>query len=289
MEIIDINVHRATTPFPRLNIYPVSDVQYGAQGCDMDRFKRYIQRGIEDEHGYFVGVGDLVDVASPSGRQKIKSADFYDSVTEALAAQAKLHMDAVYSVLRPTKGRWLGFVSGHHYYEFSEGKTSDTILADRLEAPFLGTCGIVQVRLETSAGKTSTCQLLLHHGEGSGRAISAPLNKLIPYAYSFPTIDIFLIGHYHKKIAYPIPAQKPFFSPDGRGGLKESERWLACTGGYLKGYEVGAKKDGRSHGNYVEQKMLTPNALGGIIIRIVPERIITSGHDYTRLDISVEY
>ena len=292
MELITANISTPPTvklPYGKIVLAPISDLQYGAQGCDLDLFKRYVKRAMEKK-AYFIGLGDFVDMPSPSGRSKIKSAGFYDTVEDALEAQAMEAIETVWNILKPTKGRWLGWLKGHHFYEFRGGATSDTILAERLEAPFMGTCGIVNVN-QTRPTRTVACQIFAHHGLGSGKTVVAPLNKMLPMVPHFPTVDIFLIAHFHSVIGTKVATKIPVYpkSQNKSARMKNQIKLVTCTGGYLDGYSVGSQIGGKPEGSYVEQGLMPPRALGGVFIEITPVRNYADGDDLVSLDIQVTY
>ena len=264
---------------------PIGDIQYGSESCAFDKFKRHMEWGVK-HNAYFIGLGDYLDVASPSGRSKIRNADFYDSVHDAIEDRVRQQLEDFYAAVKGTEGRWLGLVHGHHYYEFLDGTTTDILLAQRLRAPYLGTCGIIQVKFKraTNGGTQPCMQIWVHHGQGSGMTMAAPLNKLEKMLSRFPTIDIFLLGHYSRKVAYPVDALVPVFGTKPK--LVAKRRILACTGGFARGYTVGAgtKRYGHPRGGYVETGMYAPTNLGGLVIRARP--VHSASED--RIDLSVE-
>lgn len=285
MELFEVEVRTCrslTLPWAEAVIMPVGDIQYGSEACVFDKFKRHMEWGMK-HNAYFIGCGDFLDVASPSGRQKIRHADFYDSVTDALEDKVREQLDKFYTAVKGTEGRWLGLVHGHHYYEFSNGTTTDTILAERLRCPYLGTSGIVQLKFKGNK-HLQTAQIFVHHGQGSGVTMTAPLNKLERMMSRFPSVDIFILGHFSRKVAYPVDALVPVFG--ARPKLVAKRRILACTGGFSKGYVVGSgiKRYGKPRGSYVEEGLYPPTNLGGLVIRVRPVR---SG-DENRIDLSVE-
>ena len=293
-------------------IVPIGDVQYGVPACDTDRLQRLVdwamakpKRGEKAKSVYFIGMGDYVDFGSPSNRSALKAmiakGELYDSAVSAIDQAAEEHIANLLDILGPTKGKWLGLVEGHHYWSFNDGTTSDTRLAQALEAPFLGTCAILQVRWDDpwknapgTAGKGGPSpfnpymNIWVHHGRGSGQTQGAPINKLEKLANAWDDIDVFLMGHHHKKGAAKIQKIRPRFSgaPHGRHKLEHRNVILAGTGSYLKGYLVGSQRDGRAGGTYVEQGMMTPVALGGVVIwaRPVSEK---SGHKRVDIDVSL--
>jgi len=266
-----------TLPWAETIIMPVGDVQYGAEGCDLDKFQRHIDWGMH-MGAYFISMGDMVDVASPSGRKKIQDADFYDSVLAALEEKAYQHLETMANILRGTEGLWLGLHEGHHYWNFGGGKTTDTLLAERLGAPFLGTCAITQLCFR---GTHQTCQIWSAHGSGSGAQITSPLNKLERMMSRFPSVDIFLVGHYSRKAGYPVDALVPVFGKNPR--LIAKRRILAVTGGFMRGYTVGSRYGGRAQGSYVEKASMPPTNLGAPVIYVRPVYTL----DEDRLDMNI--
>ena len=96
---------------------------------------------------------------------------------------------------------------------------------------------------------------------------------------------MFLIGHHHKKVAAPIDQCVPVW-PKGKTQdpkLIHRTAIAACTGGFLKGYV-----EGRESGTYVEKAMLSPVALGGVLIKITPRWIHKYGTRIWLPDLKVE-
>ena len=152
MEIIDImpETRRALTlPWEEVTICPIGDIQFGAQGVEADRLRRHIEWGL-GQGAYFIGMGDYVDVMSPSNREAWRSVRRYDAMTQAMQEKAEEHIVGVLKLLEGTTGRWLGLLQGHHYFDFEDGTTSDTRLAAALKSPFLGTCGVMVLRFDLS-------------------------------------------------------------------------------------------------------------------------------------------
>lgn len=277
-------VASVTLPWQEARIMPVGDVQLGAEGCDEDRFKRHIEWGMKHE-AYFLGMGDYVDVASPSNRLKIKQAALYDSVNDALEEQAQVAIDRFLKLVKGTEGRWLGLLSGHHYWDFQDGTTSDTRLATALKSRHLGSCAFVRLII-TGRNKAETrlaCTIWCHHGQGSGMKQGAPLNKLENIVGGFEA-DIYLMAHMHKKVGAMV--DQLYMSH--KGILKHRTKLIAGTGGFLRGYLQNSKSGGVASGTYVERGMMGPVALGGILVKVRPVRSTVEGRDEVRLDIGVE-
>lgn len=275
MELTSVEVESVKSlwlPMQETLILPVGDIQLDPyvpgkpRWSDVKRLKDYIAWGV-DHNAYYIGMGDYVDVMSPSNRDKYKSAGFYDSVQDALEAKAVEVQEELHDILSPTRGRWLGLLEGHHFFPHDDGSTTDTRLAAFLGTSFLGTSAMVEVKfepLEKHAPPAFT--IWAHHGRAGGKLLATPLNQLESIMKSFEA-DVYLVGHHHKKVAgkYPLVKAK-FGAKGGKPTLVHRNRILASTGSYLKGYQEYSRRDGRAQGGYVEKGMMNPVALGGIVL-----------------------
>ncbi len=283
MEVYEIGVDTTaslTLPYEEVIIMPIGDVQLGEQGCDEKMLKRNIEWG-KEHNAYFLGMGEYIDIASPSNRAKIRSANLYDSVEDAMEEIIQQKVNQFLKIVEGTEGRWLGLLEGHHFWEFRDGTTTDTRIAQALKTVFLGTCAYVRLRFK-HGGKRIACTIWCHHGTGGGQKTSAPLNKLeniMPYFDA----DIYLIGHQHKKVGAPI--DQLYMTHKTPYRIKYRTKIIANTGGYLRGYNLGEKQGGGyPRGGYVERRMLPPVSLGGILLYVRP--VIDSSSD-SRLDINI--
>jgi len=209
---------------------------------------------------------------SPSNRGALKAlieqGQLYDTAQDIINNAAQQHLEGATKFLAPTKDQWLGMVSGHHFWTWEDGQTSDTKLAQELGSPFLGTCGIVRIRFE---GTDLSLQIWVHHGRGSGVTQAAPINKLERLASHWENIDIFLMAHHHKQIMAKIVKLRAKY---GRrtARLVEREVSLVGTGGFLRGYVEGSRSKVGPRATYVEEGMLNPLPLGAPVFSITPDK-----------------
>jgi hypothetical protein len=255
-------------------VIPIGDIQYAGRGSStaLSMLQRTIEWGVEHD-AWFLGMGDYIDFASPSNRQRLREAALYDTAENVIENAAEDLTNEIYEkALKPSKGRWLGLLEGHHFYQFQHGTTSDQHLCKMLETKFLGTSAYVRMEFHCGPSNKSTSRgnvlIWCSHGTGSGR-IGAPLNKLELLPTYFDG-DIYLMGHQSKKVMAPLPHVTPIFRGNGGPKLQERTIIIAGTGGFSAGYMLNSKMGQVPRGSYVEQKMLMPVALGNIVVKIRP-------------------
>ena len=266
MEYVEKHITYKVMPNESVTLMPIGDAQVGVEAADLKRLKSHVEWGFHKKHALFLGMGDYVDMASPSNRRTLKAAGLYDTVTEALQAKAQEDIKTFLQHTMYTKGAWLGLLQGHHYMDMADGTTSDMKIAEALRAPFLGDAAIVRIIFDKHKdvdGLPLKADIWCHHGRGGGVGAAAPISLLEKTARGFDA-DIYLMGHQHKKVATPI--DEMFWSRDGR--MLHRTKLLACTGSFLKGYLANSMSEGRAGGTYVEKGMLTPVSLGGIVINL---------------------
>lgn len=265
-------------PWKPLVVAPLGDIQWNGDPHEIafDHLRRHIDTAME-KGAWFLGMGDYIDFMSPSNRTRLVGADLYDGPVKAIDDKAMDLTTTLYErLLKPTKGRWLGLLEGHHFAQLQAGDTTDMRLCQMLGAPFLGTSAYVCLSLQVqprpspqSGGSACAVYLWCHHGQGAGRA-HAPILKLenlTPYWDA----DVFLMGHQTKMATAPIDRCYPVFKGRNAGRLKHRKIYLVGTGGWSKGYIEGAKHGQVPRGGYVERKMLNPVSLGAPFIYITPK------------------
>lgn len=263
-----------------ITLVPICDVQLGAQGADERLLRRVIEE-TNSPHTYYLGLGDYIDAASPSNRQALRSVELYDSIEDLLEQGAEAAVKRFLLAVAGTAGRWLGILEGHHYYTFRDGKTSDQKIADALQAPFLGTSAFIRLLLyDANKLFRGRLDIWCHHGHGWGTKQASPINKLESLIGYFEA-DIYLIGHYHRRIAIPI--DRLYLDKGGR--IRNKTAWLICAGSFLRGYQQGSTLGGKPSGGYVERRMLLPAALGSVSIHVDVHR--TERHNDVMVSVKV--
>ncbi len=271
----------ATRRFPlnkTLKVIPVGDLHIGADGFNLERLAKTIEHGVK-EGAWFIGMGDYCDFVSESNRERLINAGLYDTARTIIDDAADKILDKIKDALAPSRGRWLGVLEGNHYYLYESGVTTDVSLAAYLKAPFLGTCGLVQVRMIAPPRESITCSFWAHHGYGPGGTGGAVLTKLHRAMEAFEA-DVCLMAHYHQLVTHKVSRLYATVSPNPR--ILGKPKLLVGTGSFMAGYEQGSRYAGRSRGSYVERRMLPPAALGSpfITVNVLPSKPL-------RLDLNV--
>lgn len=251
-------------------IAPLGDIQWaGVRGpTAKDILREYIDRTMS-MNALYIGMGDYIDFMSPSNRQRYKAAALYDTAEDVIDDKATELVHELYEgYLKPTKGRWIGMLHGHHYTTLKTGETSDQRLCQLLNTRFLGTSAFVRIMFRMQGARLPVT-IWAHHGCGGGITAGAPLNKLQQAALGFDA-DIYIMGHTTKSPAAPIERIKPRWYGKASPDLIHKRLLLVNSGGFSKGYAKGSKQGNVPMGNYVEQGLMTPASLGAPIIRIEP-------------------
>jgi len=252
-------------PMEDTYIYPVGDVQLGAPGFHKSTFQRYIAEGME-RNAWFIGMGDYVDVASPSNRKRWHDAEPYDNFRMMVEDAAQRHEEEFFELVKGTESRWLGLHEGHHFFDFEDGTTTDIRLAKRLKAPFIGTVAYTILSFKRSTNASRRFVIWSTHGYGGGGKMAASINKLENLLVGQEGVDLFLIGHYHRQVMAKAARIRPTGKPPYH--ITHRNVMLVTTGGFLRGYLEGSRQYGRAQGDYVEKALMNPVALGGSPVKI---------------------
>lgn len=257
-----------------VTICPIGDIQWNGERRDIafDHLQDHIKFCLQQPKPLFIGTGDYIDFVSPSNREKIAAAQFYDGPKKKIDDVA-LHLlkEVDELILRPTKDLWLGAVAGHHYYDLPTGGNSDMELCRRLKIPYYGEgVGICRLTFLKDSGHKQSIQIWFAHGKGWGKSAVRPAVLLEEISSSYENIDIYLMGHHTKKVKADKDRMYPIYSTRAEPRLGHRTIHLVGTGGWQKGYVEGTPKR-LVKPTYVERALYGPVALGAPIIHVRPK------------------
>jgi len=249
-------------PWKKTEIILCGDIHWGCDACEKDLFRRFV-KAHKEAHWWLLG--DPFDLAPTSNRMKIRSCGLNDGVLDRIEKAHREDVEELAKLLATTNVE--GLISGNHYWQFEDGQTSDTMLADMLGAVYLGDCALVVVEFSRrSPHKNSVpIRIFLHHGTAVGRKVSAPLNRLQDLVAE-QEADIYATGHAHKSPQAPIDR---IYTTDN-GHLYHRTKRLLAVGSFYRSYLQHSMHGDRLQGSYAEKKLLAPSTLGCPNIIVTP-------------------
>lgn len=292
MELIQAPIRRSTShhQFNEIRIMFLGDFQWAgkkAHGTALGELQDTIASGLA-QRCYFIGMGDYIDFASPSNRARLQSAQLYETSAQVIDDKAlELTHEIFELALKPTIGRWLGLVEGHHFYQLSTGDTTDMRLCGWLKAPFLGTCGVIRTIFQRSKSSSITATIWVHHGHGNGQTGYYPLARLEKTYADQESVDVLAIGHTTKMGALAKNRVGYRWSSRQAGEAYHRKVYLIGTGGYSRSYIEGCREGRVPRDGYALKKMLGPSVIGSPTLILRPRREMIRGDRHV-LDLRVE-
>lgn len=269
-------------------LMPVGDIHYGAPDFPKRHFVDHIQWGV-DRGAYFLGMGDYLDFTSESQRKIV--GGLRESTKIQLDEVVRMRADELLEMMAPSKGRWIGLLTGNHSWLFQNGTSVEQYICKQLGegCDFLGDMAMIRIVSTPPLKNHPEADTIIHahHGVGGGTTIAGQLLKP-EQELKWSQADLVLMGHSHAKIVGS--SDRIFVTPDG----KTSHRTVltARTGAFLRAYAGHAPKGldepaYLSSGSYVEKKALLPSSLGGICFSVGVEKIDGSKFYRPRIHYSI--
>lgn len=226
---------------------PFGDVHYGAPLHARHEFARFCAWAKKQKNAVFLGMGDYTEAYSTSEREIVRH------LHESNARTDKVRMaemcDDLYEKIEFMKGRCIGLIEGNHFgYVGSGGQTTTEYLCNRLEAPYLGTCSHIKLRIDYHGSET-TVAILVHHGKGAGSTPGGSLNAVAKFG-DVMECDIAIMGDDHH-LGFWMDAK---LDRKDKEVLQKPIAYIR-SGSFLKGYEHG-------EASYIVDRAGRPRSLG---------------------------
>ena len=225
---------------------------------------------------YFLGMGDMLDLASTSEREILGSPKLHESTTTNLDVLVLNQVEKFVKEIEFMKGRIIGLIEGNHYWVFQNATTSTQKMCELLGCKYLGTQSYIRIIYKKS-GRTGHCneiKIIAHHGIGTSRIAGGDMRPVEMLANGWDC-DIALMGDDHQK-GLIIRTKHEF-----RGNsmiVKAKKILLARTGCFLRGFV-------EDEASYVVDKCYSPNDIGLVKIEMTPRRDCSGGGDETWIDL----
>ena len=260
----------------KLVIVPLGDVHHNAYGFDEKKWRGVIDwiettAKRKDRAVLVLLMGDYLDTFSRSERKQMHFASAqHESTRVRLEKMIAKDMTAFLRDLDPIVPWIGGVIAGNHTYQFQEshsgkavGKTVDRVVAEELNVPFFGMCGVLVLQLRRpGSDRIEPFKIFMHHGFGRASGKPASLKQLLDLRTKFPAFNLYVMGHNHMPV---VGVQQGI---DVRANSKHRDyrmcdivQGFVRSASFLKGYIDGEAVDGYQ-GSYVEEGCMSPAGLG---------------------------
>lgn len=170
-------------PKQDFTVYCIADVHLGAAECDIDGFKKLLNKIEQDKNAYLVIVGDLIDNATRSS-----VGDIYEGLNP------REQINLAISLLEPIKNRVLAGVSGNHemrtYKETSLDPMGLIFWQLGIEDKYRTNTAFLRLRINDATGTVrQSVSFCLVHGKSA--------NKRKNFSYALEGVDVLVTGHTH--------------------------------------------------------------------------------------------
>ena len=234
-------------------VVPIGDIHLGNEACDEKRLAETVKRIQDDDHCYWVGLGDYCEWINRQDKRHDPESE--PSWLWGHGDIAKVQRERIIEILSPIAGdKCLGLIEGNHertILQYSERDVYTTI-AEALGTRCLGPLGFVRLTFERLKNDRQLFIIMATHGWWGGRLMGAGalnLERLVGWSNA----DIVMAGHDHKRRAFPLTRLVALKNDT----VEQRDTWAISTGSYLDG------------ARYAQMKGYRPLPVGS------PEAIIT--------------
>jgi len=175
-----------------IKLKTINDIHWGDEQCDEKAFKRYLADS--DEHTYFIGLGDYMDMIIPSDPR------YFPGMTGSVVDIVDHQLRGFADLLSPYTDKILGLGWGNHEWEILKrhGTSPASRLNEMLGTRDLGYSGLLNLCLKQGGKNSRSVIIRYHHGfGGSSRTSGGDLTKFEKECANWDA-DLFLYGHVHK-------------------------------------------------------------------------------------------
>lgn len=238
---------RISTRDAKIPVWPLGDIHYGHQACDLAKLKKYLAWA-DRANAYVFLMGDLLEMALPI--HKPDRGDVYHS-----DLWPDQQINGIKKILEPLKGRVLAAIDGTHESRFINlthmSPTSEICVP--LGAQYIPTW---PAQYELKVG-TQTYRFLIGHGSGYSQKSDYQIRKAMTV---FPDSEIIVMGHNHR--IYSECFTK--LTSDGDGNEIERKVYGVRSGAFL------------GYADYARQKVYEPCRTGSPVIYLYSRQHIIS-------------
>lgn len=241
----------------KLYIWTLSDVHWGANDCDTEKFLRYIAWAKQTPNLKIILMGDLMENAIPT---HIPEASFEQ------AKQPKTQLDELVEILMPLKSKVIAIITGNHELRtfYKTNFDPSEMLAMQLNIPH--TYKKYGGYLYIQVGKQKYTFAIHHGASASLNNMELDLRKLQKI---YPGAHVYCVGHNHALGGRRYVVR----DPDPKGVLSYIEREIIYvrTGSFLK------------YAAYAERKLYEPQRTGSAIVKLYDDNFVIGVDDSDKI------
>ena len=207
---VSINVP-TTLGFEKLEIYHLTDVQWGSVCCQEKRFIEYRDFILAEPYRFTVFGGDMINASTMLSR----GLPWDDTMPPIEQVYRFVH------VCMPMRHRILGYVGGNHerHTRTTLGKGVGSFIASLLRIPY----SEGQQCIDIYFGEWKPFKIDLWHGAGGARTIGAKVKRTTDWAEEVDG-DLCLVGHLHSAFVIPLWRRRR----DVKGKAIGFKKYYAC-------------------------------------------------------------
>jgi len=249
-------------------IWFLADLHLGHCGCDKKLLKKTVDRISDtDPHTNRVFLlGDILDAIAVTDKRFAMSSlddDIRNSGRDDVINQ---QINLAVDMLTPLKGRIDALLIGNHEQMIVRKASSDPLehIGRALEADYNGSvCAYVRhvwpekTNGNKGHGHSWRVDSQLHHGAGGGYLSGGKILRMERRAHSWPTADIIVSGHTHKR--FVTTTSLMVAGESNPVTIKEKTQHIFSVGSFLRGYHDQIKGV-----SYVEMADYAPTDLGAL-------------------------
>lgn len=257
-------VKEAYRPGDEFHIYPLGDIHYGSQNCDLKHLDRTINEIADDPLARWIGMGDMIEAIAPNDK-RWKAGGMLEEVVANQDHVGDYYVSVMADILAPIAAKLWAFGIGNHEEVFNTHYYTDLAarILDRIGRSdcYTGWAGITRVRFEEGTHR-SALRIFHSHGWQAGRMDGAKVNQLDYLMGYIDGCDIYLQGHSHSvliKSKVKLRANRSF------DDLEAVTCYGAHTGSFLKTYEY-------NQAGYSERAQYPPTKLGTVKFNVRPSQ-----------------
>lgn len=178
--------------FKSIELYHLTDVQWGHVTCNTKRFIEYRDWVLAKANRFVVFGGDMIDAATmlTKGTPWENEGPPIEQIIQFV------------EVVMPMRHRILGYVGGNHerHVRPSLGRDAGSLIASYLSIPYSSG----QQHVDIYYGEWNPFEVALWHGRGAARTEGAKLMMMLLWAKSLGSAQLGLVGHLHDPIVKPL-------------------------------------------------------------------------------------